>query len=117
MRQLLHWAPRVVAIGFAIFLSLFAFDVFTEYERLLEIMVALFMHLVPTYFVIAATLIAWRWPGKGAVAFALLGIATMLFFRTYQELITFLLVSMPLFVVGVLFYADFRQSQTLASAA
>jgi hypothetical protein len=48
MRQLLFWSPRVLTPIFAVFLSLFALDVFEEGYGFWDTVVALFMHLIPS---------------------------------------------------------------------
>ena len=105
-KKLLHWAPRILAIIGILFLSLFALDVFTEYDRIGEIAVAFFIHLIPSYFLIAATLIAWRWKMTGGLLFLALSLVSVFFFRTYEHIITFMILSMPLFIVGWLFIWD-----------
>jgi len=46
-KKALYWAPRIIAILFIVFISLFALDVFIEGYGFWETIVALFMHLVP----------------------------------------------------------------------
>jgi hypothetical protein len=57
--------PRILAILFAAFLSVFALDVFGEGYWFWGTIRALFMHLIPTMIVLAALIIAWRWEGVG----------------------------------------------------
>lgn len=102
----MRWAARLLAVLFALFLSLFALDVFGEYDSLGLTLVALFMHLIPSMLVLAAVAVEWRWPVIGAVAFMLLGITTVFFFRTYEEAITMIIISAPLFFISALFYWD-----------
>jgi lysylphosphatidylglycerol synthetase-like protein (DUF2156 family) len=69
-RRLLFWTPRVICIAFAIFLSLFALDVFNEGYGFWKTLLALSIHLVPVYIVLAVLAIAWRWEWFGAAGFA-----------------------------------------------
>lgn len=105
-KQIRHWVPRVLAVLFILFISMFALDVFSEYDNILEIAVALFMHLIPSFLLIAATVIAWRWRMAGGVLFVLLGLISILFFRTYRDAMVFLLISMPSLVIGILFMLE-----------
>ena len=73
-KRALYWTPRVLCILFALFLSIFALDVFGEGYSVWDTIVALFMHLIPVYMVIAALLVAWRWEWVGAVLFIALGV-------------------------------------------
>ena len=54
IRQFLFWSPRVLTILFALFLSLFALDVFEEDRDFWGTALALFMHLIPTWIVLMA---------------------------------------------------------------
>ena len=69
----LFWTPRVLCLLFAVFLSLFALDVFNEGYGFWKTILALFMHLVPTWIVLAVLAISWRWEWAGALLFACLG--------------------------------------------
>ena len=44
----LYWAPRILSIIFAGFISLFALDVFNEGHSFWETLLALAVHLIPT---------------------------------------------------------------------
>jgi hypothetical protein len=106
IRRLLHWLPRLLAIFGILFLALFALDVFGAGYAPGELMVALLMHLLPNLALLAALLIAWRWRRAGGALFVLLGVVSIFFFRTYRDPITFLIVSLPVLVVGGLFLLD-----------
>ncbi|MGO8790807.1 MAG: hypothetical protein ACLQVL_25970 [Terriglobia bacterium] len=73
-RRALFWIPRATCIAFAIFLSLFALDVFSEGYGFWKTLLALLIHLVPVYIVVAVLAIAWRWEWIGAAGFAGLGV-------------------------------------------
>jgi hypothetical protein len=82
----------------AIFLSIFALDVFDESHGFWETMLALLIHLVPTVFVVVALVIAWQREGLGAILF----IALPLFYLVMRRGQSWI-ISGPLFLVGVLF--------------
>jgi len=50
-----------------------------------------------------AIFIAWRKPKIGGVLFLILAGASTIFFQTYLELIPFLIISLPLVIIGGLF--------------
>jgi len=106
---LFTWMPRLLAIAFIAFLSLFALDVFGEYTTIWETFVALFMHLLPNIILLLALLIAWRWQGIGGLIFLALGLGSVFFFRTYEEPISFMIVSAPALIIGGLFLLDWQQ--------
>jgi hypothetical protein len=72
--RLLLWSPRVLGIGFGVFVSLFALDVFSEGLGVWQTALALLIHLIPTAILVAVLLIAWHgsgqalhclpWPGR-----------------------------------------------------
>ena len=73
-KRLLFWSPRIICIAFAFFLSMFALDVFSEVHGFWKTLLALSIHLVPVYIVLAVLVVAWRWEWVGALGFA--GLAT-----------------------------------------
>ena len=73
-KRVLYWLPRVLSILFALFISIFALDVFSEGYSVGETIIALFMHLIPTFLVVIALLIAWRWERVGASLFIVLAL-------------------------------------------
>jgi hypothetical protein len=97
-KRVLFWIPRVLCILFAMFLSMFALDVFSEGYGFGETILALLIHLVPTYVVVIALVIAWRWEGVGAILFITLALFYLVTSRGESWII-----SGPLFLVGVLF--------------
>ncbi|MBI3332342.1 hypothetical protein HYZ99_05315 [Candidatus Peregrinibacteria bacterium] len=103
---MLTWTPRILAILYIGFISIFAFDVFDQGYFLWETILALFMHLIPSYILIGATVLAWKRPKLGGIGFLLLSIVFTLFFKTYQAVVNFTLVSVPLLIIGALFLAD-----------
>lgn len=92
--KFLYWLPRILAICFIVFISLFALDVLGEPQWFL----ALLMHLIPSFVLIAITILAWRNEMIGGLLFLLAGIL-MLFFTHFESMI----VSLPIIVIGVLF--------------
>lgn len=86
----------VLSIIYAIFISIFAFD------EIGHSIIGFLIHLIPTFLVIVVTLISRKYPHIGAFLFGLLFVATVLFFRTYQDAVVFALISLPLAIVSAL---------------
>ncbi|MBN1478994.1 hypothetical protein EH223_14975 [candidate division KSB1 bacterium] len=105
-RRILFWMPRVLTILFAIFLSLFALDVFEEGVGLREALAGFFIHLIPTYIVILFLVLAWRWEWIGALAYLALGVFYIMMTKAKFPLVTYLLISGPLFLICLLFLLD-----------
>ena len=72
-KKLLFWTPRIICIVFALFTSVFAFDVFSEGRGFWETILALVMHLVPTAVILLVLAISWRWEWIGGLLFIALG--------------------------------------------
>jgi len=102
-RQILFWSPRVLTILFALFLSLFALDVFDEGYGFWGTVVALFMHLIPTWIVLAVLAVSWRWEWVGTVSYVTLGLvyAYFAYGRGHPEWTV--VIGGPLFLIGGLF--------------
>ena len=89
-----YWLPRILAICFTVFISLFALDVLGQPGWFLGLLI----HLVPTYILIAATVLAWKNEMIGGILFLLVGVL-MMFFTRFESMI----VSLPIIVIGALF--------------
>jgi hypothetical protein len=109
----LYWAPRILGILFALFISIFALDVFSEGYNLGETIIALIMHLIPTALVVVALIIAWRWEWFGAVLFAALGLGYILMTQGRFDWVTYLVIPGPLFLTGALFLANWLYRRQL----
>jgi hypothetical protein len=106
VKKVLYWTPRVLGLLFAIFISLFALDVFMEGYSFWETIWAFFMHLIPTAIFLLALAIAWRWEWIGGVLFILLGILYIVLFWEPDGWEVYLIISGPLFLLGTLFLLD-----------
>lgn len=71
MSAWLRWTPRAGALLFALFMSIFALDVFGMGGGFWATALAFFMHLMPTFIVLALLVVAWRWPWVGGAALLL----------------------------------------------
>jgi hypothetical protein len=102
--RLLYWAPRVICILFAVFLSMFSLDVFGHNYGFWGVTTALLMHLLTTTGVVLVVLaLAWRWEWIGAVVFTALGILYLVFAWGRFHWSAYVAISGPLFLVGILF--------------
>ncbi|MDD5182472.1 MAG: hypothetical protein PHC66_04905 [Candidatus Nanoarchaeia archaeon] len=106
LKKAIHWTPRVLSILFILFLSVFALDIFDMSLGIWGTIVGLFMHLIPNFLLIGILVVAWKWERIGGILFIVLGIVFTLFFQTYQNIMSFLLISGPVFLVGILFIVD-----------
>jgi hypothetical protein len=107
-KRILYWAPRILSILFALFLGIFALDVFGAGYSVGETIIALFMHLMPTFGLLIIAALAWRWEWIGAVTFAGFALWYLVMVWGLGDWVGLaLLVVMPL-IVGVLYLIDWR---------
>ncbi len=102
MRIALYWAPRILAIGFGLFVSLFALDSFSGQVPIGEKLARFAVHLIPSAIYAVILVLSWRWEWIGAVMFAALGVlyvATMGCHRLERNLV----IAGPLFLLAALF--------------
>ncbi len=117
MPRLSLWTPRILAILFALFLSVFALDVFAEPNGFWPTLLALLMHLVPSAIVLVVLVIAWRWEALGAALFCALGIVYLILEWGRFAWTAYAFISGPLILIGALFLIDrFRQPTHLRHA-
>jgi hypothetical protein len=112
-KRLLFWSPRIICILFALFLSLFALDVFGESHGVWKTILALSIHLIPTYIVIAVLIASWRWEWIGGILFIFLGI--LYFAMWHGHWSAYLIISGPLFVLGGLFFLNWYFHEEIRS--
>jgi len=111
VRRLLVWAPRVLCIGFIVFVSLFALDVFGEGQGFWRTILALLMHLIPTAILVVGLVVSWRWEWVGGIFFT--GTGFLYLTWAWGHYIPILGISGPLFLVGVLFLVNWLKRAEL----
>jgi hypothetical protein len=110
----LFWAPRALSIAFIAFLSLFALDVFGEGYGFWKTLLALTMHLIPTFVLIAVLVLAWRWEWIGAMLYAAAGMLYVIWglprpIPPAMKLVSILAIAGPAFVIAALFLANWMK--------
>ncbi len=103
VKRSVFWVPRILCILFAIFVSLFAFDVFGEGYSFWKTILALLIHLIPTGIILVVLAVSWRWEWVGAIIFSALGVLYIVMFWGRFKWPVYLMMSGPLFLVGFLF--------------
>lgn len=103
--NLLYWAPRILGAAFVAFLSLFSLDAFQSGSGPMGILGWL-VHMIPVLVVLAALAAGWRWPRVGAVLFALLGVAYLVFAWGLFPAVAYVAISGPLFLISILFFLN-----------
>jgi len=110
MNTFLFWLPRILSLLFIGFVSIFAFDVFGEYEGW-ELAAALFIHFLPSLGLLAATVIAWRDDLFGAFAFFAFAAWYVWWAGLDRPLSWYLLIAVPATIVGILYLLNWLLKQ------
>ena len=118
-QRLLYWIPRVLGIAFAVFLSIFALDVFSMDVPLWRQLLGFAIHLIPTYLIVILLVFAWKWEWVGAVGFIALGLVYdyLMITRSPLPLSAIFVTSGPAFLTGLLFLANWLLRRELRPSA
>lgn len=90
------WVPRILAILYIIFISLFSLDA--------PFGIGLLMHLLPTLIFTSCLIVAWFRPKIGGILIGLAGIGTIILWNTYRDLFTFFVFSIIPIIISILFF-------------
>lgn len=101
-----RWLPRVLTIAYILFLSLFALDALSGNVPIAAKIVGFLIHLLPSFLLTAALALAWEKPLSGGVCLLALALLFTLFWDTYRQWQSFLLLSLPPLTAGLLFIAS-----------
>lgn len=108
----IYWLPRILSLAFVTFLSLFALDVFGQYTGW-PLMVALLIHLVPSFILLAIILIAWKYELVGAIVFLLAAIGYVLMVGLNRPWSWYTGISGPALIVSILFFIAWRKKNKI----
>lgn len=107
-----YWLPRLLCILAIAFLSLFALDAFSPNLSFWQQIGAFFMHLIPSFILLALLILAWYKELIGGILFVIigLGLSPFVFSHNYQmnhsvpmSLGIIMTITIPFAIVGVLF--------------
>src|SRR5215475_10324900 len=73
-----RWLPRILTILFAMFVGMFALDVFGEGKSFWPMMLEFVIHLIPMGIVVAVLVASWRREWIGASIFVVIGLWYMI---------------------------------------
>ena len=98
------WAPRLLGIATALFLSVFALDVFGEGRGFWSALVPFLIHLWPACLLLVIVALAWRRAWIGSVLFlALAALYSVWVAGARQHLDWMLVIGGPLAIIGALY--------------
>ena len=95
------WIPRGVIIFYILFLLLFSFDAFNSNQTIWQQIGAFFFHSIPSWIYLIVLVLTWRKYIIAGISFIVIGILSILFFKTYGNINIFLLVSVPPILIGL----------------
>jgi hypothetical protein len=102
-----------LGIVIALFISMFALDVFGQGKGFWETTLALLIHLIPTYVILILLAVSWRWEWIGGVFFPALGLWYLMWFWGRFPLSVYFLIAGPLFLLGGLFLLNWLYRRQL----
>lgn len=106
--SVVRWLSRILAFAFVVFLSLFAADVFSEFQGAAAIL-PLFMHLLPSLALVVVIIIAWKYELVGAIVFLLGAIGYVWMVGLGRPWSWYVAISGPALVVALLYYISWWQ--------
>lgn len=118
--RILHWTPRILCILAILFISLFALDSFNPEHTIWQQLSAFFIHLIPSFILLALLVFAWKQERIGGVIFMLIGLGFSPFiylhnFRmnhsVWMSIGIVMMVTLPFIIVGILFILSYYRKQ------
>jgi hypothetical protein len=103
--RFVFWAPRLGGLAMAAFLALFALDA-ANGQSGTHTMTNMAIHLLPSLLVLALVALGWNFDWIGAIGFSAL--AFLYAAMAWGRLDWISVISTPLLLVGLLFYASWR---------
>lgn len=108
-----YWIPRLLSLAAILFISMFALDSFAPGLTVWQQIGGFLIHLIPSYLLIAALLVAWKWEKIGGIIFMVIGMgfSPFVFLMNYHRtgsvlagLGVVLIINVPFIMVGALFW-------------
>lgn len=105
MKKIISCLPKILSFGFIIFLSLFALDVFNEYEGF-QAVVPFLIHLLPSIILFLLTIISLKHEFVGAFTFLIFAFCYILLIGLDEDLSLYLLIAGPAILISILFFVS-----------
>ncbi len=110
--KIIYWSPRILSLGFVLFLSLFSLDALSEGSGWQNIL-GLLVHLLPSFVLLALVIIAWKYDLFGAAAFFAFAIYYVFAVGLDRHWSWYASISAPAVIVGTLFVLSWLQKRRL----
>ena len=123
--KILYWSPRVICILSILFISLFALDAFEPDLSIWQQIGGFLIHMIPSFILLAALLITWKWELTGGIIFIILGLLVSSFLYTHNYIMNqsvwlslgiVLMMGFPLVLSGILFVLNHKNRKKSSEA-
>lgn len=98
------WSARIITILYALFLAIYAADVFEERAGFWETTLAMIIHLLPCILILLILWFAWKNEWVGGIFYLILGGAYITAYWGRFSFQIFLVIAGPLILIGILFW-------------
>lgn len=105
------WSPRVLAILFALFISLFALDVFDGKSGILETLIGLAIHLIPIGIIVIAIILSWHREWIGGIVFIFLPLFYIYSTWGRFPFSVYLIMCTPPLITGILYFVNWKNKR------
>ena len=115
-----YWLPRILCIVAILFVSMFALDAFSSEESFIVQLGDFIMHLIPSFVLLFLLIVAWKKEFLGGIIFMILGLgmSPFVFKMNYNMNESFwmslgiiMTITIPFFIVGVLFLVSYYKNR------
>lgn len=121
MGKFVYWAPRILAIVFALILFKFALDAFFEEPSIIIPVVVSFwtkvgvllVHLIPTSILVIVIWAAWENETAGGLMFAILGLIYLIMIWGGVSFLAGAVMTGPVFLTSALFFLNRRLKRSI----
>lgn len=103
MSAFLTWFPRILSILYVLFIASFALDSFSGPDSFLRQMGIFLLHLIPAFAAIICLYVAWKYRILGGLLYIVLSMVFTIYFGSWRDTQSFLIISLPLVVAGLFF--------------
>ena len=107
-QKTIRWLPRILSLGFVLFLSLFSLDVFGQYAGW-AIVPALLMHLLPALILLVMIIIAWKHDLFGFFIFFIFAIGYIFMVGLDHPWSWYVSISSPSVLIAILYLFSWQQ--------
>lgn len=123
-QKVIFWTPRILCILAILFISMFALDAFQPDLTIWQQLGNFFMHLIPSFILLAILLVAWKWELIGGGIFIVIALimTPVIYIHNYNmngsvwmSLWVIAMITFPFLLIGILFILDYKINKKQSS--